>query len=288
MGFQGTTLATTGGSGPGGGITAAEAVDLIYPVGSIYMSISDTNPAVIFGLGTWVAFASGRVVVGVDAGEPSFDTVEKTGGSINVTPAGSNSTPTFSGAPLGAHQHGAGTYANTAASAGTPQGTNSTGTVTPVGTIAWPGAVPAFSGTPFSSVINHTHPSTLLVQGGTTANTGGTHIMTSTAVGGSARAITAGDAISTPNPPGGVSSITPAGTVAWPAAVPAFSGGSSTTSAQVFTGSPLGNHNHPFGGSSELVSGGTPAGTVSAPVFTGTQQSNLQPYITCFMFKRTA
>lgn len=35
----------------------------------------------------------------------------------------------------------------------------------------------------------HTHPS-IQVQGGTTANTGGTHIMTSTATGGSSRAAT--------------------------------------------------------------------------------------------------
>lgn len=52
----------------------------IYPVGSIYMSTSSTNPQTIFG-GTWVAWGSGRVPVGVNASDTSFNTVEKSGGA---------------------------------------------------------------------------------------------------------------------------------------------------------------------------------------------------------------
>lgn len=52
----------------------------IYPVGSIYMSTSSTNPQTIFG-GTWVAWGQGRVPVGVDASSTAFDTVEKSGGN---------------------------------------------------------------------------------------------------------------------------------------------------------------------------------------------------------------
>lgn len=77
-------------------------------------------------------------------------------------------------------------------------------------------AAQVFSGTPFSNVINHTHAVTVTynAQGGTTAATTGTHSMTSTATGGSARALTSGDVVSatTANPAGGVASITPAGT----------------------------------------------------------------------------
>ena len=51
----------------------------VYPIDSIYMSISGVNPAAIFG-GTWVAWGTGRVPVGVDAGDPNFNTVEETGG----------------------------------------------------------------------------------------------------------------------------------------------------------------------------------------------------------------
>lgn len=57
-------------------------VDQIYPVGSIYMSVSSTNPGTIFG-GTWVAWGAGRVPVGVDTTQTEFDTVEETGGSMN-------------------------------------------------------------------------------------------------------------------------------------------------------------------------------------------------------------
>jgi len=51
-----------------------------YPIGSIYMSTSSTNPANSFG-GTWIAWGSGRVPVGVNASDTDFSTVEKTGGS---------------------------------------------------------------------------------------------------------------------------------------------------------------------------------------------------------------
>ncbi len=53
-----------------------------YPIGSIYINASNaTNPATLLGFGTWAAFGAGRVLVGVDAGDPAFDTAEETGGS---------------------------------------------------------------------------------------------------------------------------------------------------------------------------------------------------------------
>lgn len=66
--------------------------DTIYPVGSIYMSVNATNPSELFG-GTWVAWGSGRVPVGVDTSDSDFLTIEKTGGekthelSINEMPS---------------------------------------------------------------------------------------------------------------------------------------------------------------------------------------------------------
>ena len=50
-----------------------------YPIGSIYISINNTNPSTYFG-GTWVAWGSGRVPVGVNTSDSNFNTVEKTGG----------------------------------------------------------------------------------------------------------------------------------------------------------------------------------------------------------------
>lgn len=59
-------------------------VDLIYPVGSIYISVNSTNPSVLFG-GTWVAWGAGKVPVGVDTSQTEFNTVEKTGGEKTHT-----------------------------------------------------------------------------------------------------------------------------------------------------------------------------------------------------------
>ena len=59
-------------------VPLSDLYNLIYPVGSIYMSISSANPSMQFG-GTWVSWGSGRVPVGVD-GTTDFNTVEKIGG----------------------------------------------------------------------------------------------------------------------------------------------------------------------------------------------------------------
>lgn len=51
----------------------------IYPVGSIYISVNNANPASFFG-GSWTAFATGRTIVGVDTSQGEFNAVEKSGG----------------------------------------------------------------------------------------------------------------------------------------------------------------------------------------------------------------
>lgn len=59
-----------------------ELLDTVYPVGSIYMSTTLTTPAQVASAlgGTWAAWGSGRVPVGVNTSDTDFDTVEKTGG----------------------------------------------------------------------------------------------------------------------------------------------------------------------------------------------------------------
>lgn len=84
----------------------------IYPVGSIYMSVNSTNPSTYFG-GTWVAWGSGRVPVGINTSDTNFSTVEKTGGASTVTLTTSqmpSHTHTFTGSSAttsskGAHTH---------------------------------------------------------------------------------------------------------------------------------------------------------------------------------------
>lgn len=51
----------------------------LYPIGSIYISVVNTNPKEYFG-GTWQSFGSGQVLVGVDTSQTEFNTVMKTGG----------------------------------------------------------------------------------------------------------------------------------------------------------------------------------------------------------------
>lgn len=58
-------------------------LNLIYPVGSIYMSATNTNPGSTLG-GTWVAWGSGKVPVGIDSTDTDFNTAEKTGGTKKV------------------------------------------------------------------------------------------------------------------------------------------------------------------------------------------------------------
>ena len=55
-----------------------------FPVGYIFISIKNTNPGTFLG-GTWVPWGSGRVPVGVNTSDSSFNTVEKTGGAKTHT-----------------------------------------------------------------------------------------------------------------------------------------------------------------------------------------------------------
>ena len=62
------------------------AARVVYPVGSIYLNATDsTNPATLFGFGTWVAIGAGRMLVGIDTGDTDFDTAGETGGSKTHT-----------------------------------------------------------------------------------------------------------------------------------------------------------------------------------------------------------
>jgi len=57
----------------------------VWPVGSIYIGTTSTDPSVLFGGGTWERFAKGRVLVGVDEGDVQFDSPMETGGAKTHT-----------------------------------------------------------------------------------------------------------------------------------------------------------------------------------------------------------
>lgn len=61
------------------GLTKTEILDMIYPVGSIYISISSSNPSYNMG-GTWQRFANGKTLVGVDEYDSDFNSPNRTGG----------------------------------------------------------------------------------------------------------------------------------------------------------------------------------------------------------------
>lgn len=50
-----------------------------HPIGSIEINISGANPSTYLG-GTWIAWGTGKVPVGVNTSDTDFNTVEKTGG----------------------------------------------------------------------------------------------------------------------------------------------------------------------------------------------------------------
>jgi hypothetical protein len=89
------------------GVTAAklatDALELAYPVGSIYMNASDaTDPATLLGFGTWATFGAGKVPVGIDATDNDFDIV---GSGTNTNGTTGAKTITLDLTQIPAHNH---------------------------------------------------------------------------------------------------------------------------------------------------------------------------------------
>jgi len=90
-----TTTPSTGDSTTKIATTAfvTTALQAIYPVGAIYMNASSsTNPATVFGFGTWTALAPGQMLLG-------------NGGGYTAGTTGGSATTTISLANLPAHTH---------------------------------------------------------------------------------------------------------------------------------------------------------------------------------------
>lgn len=87
----------------GGEVDLPTILNKVYPIGSVYISINNTNPSTLFG-GTWTQLKD-RFLLGVG---DTYKTVNTTGG---------NSTITLSAANLPAHTHSIGSHTHTYAKA---------------------------------------------------------------------------------------------------------------------------------------------------------------------------
>lgn len=250
----------TSGS-PGGQQAASEA----FPVGSVFIAVVNTNPAQLLGYGEWLAFGAGKVMVGFDDGDEDFDTVEGTGGAKTVASEGSVSQPTFAGDALGTHSHGAGTLA-ASAHAGAAVADHASHTHA------------------YTQIVNHTHAVNITdnghvhTQASQTATTGGVSSWEHGVIDTSS---TAAETLNTGSAVTGITATTsnPAGSVA----SGTTAGPSATLSHSVTQPS-----DHTMSGNTNAMSAGTPSGTISTPTFTGSPTSVVQPYITCYFWKRAA
>lgn len=115
MALSPATKEDIGGVKIGDGINVAEdgtisidvSVDIVFPVGSIYLSKNDTSPAALFG-GTWVKIAENRAIMGASSSHAAGSTVEA--GLPNITgsliEANTNSAP-FRGSKASLSKSGA-------------------------------------------------------------------------------------------------------------------------------------------------------------------------------------
>jgi hypothetical protein len=259
---------------------------------------------------------NGKTVIGTLAANGGVGT---TGGSDTLTPAGTISTPTFTGAALSTHTHGAGTLSAAAQTfTGDALGTHSHGVGTYANgttgsesshthsvtsnvsvanhsftdpTIAWPAGVPTAA-----TEASHTHGVGSYATSGdaATANTGSsgaarptqthTHSVTGTSAAGSAHTHTLSWPAGVPtNSSGAVDAHGVTNTAVTSGAGSAHSHSGPTlsgASAAVSAGTPSGtNASSAVSGTSAATSAGTPSGTVSQPTFTGTSAENRSAFV---------
>lgn len=99
------------------------ALQALYPIGSIYSSTVSTNPNTLFGFGTWVAYAAGRVMVGNGGGF----TAGATGGSADAITVAHTHTAS-SGNQSADHTHSFSATTSSTSLTGTfPTAANTTG-----------------------------------------------------------------------------------------------------------------------------------------------------------------
>ena len=101
--------------------TAVAALDaaainaIVYPVGSTYFNMAvSTNPNTLLGMGTWAAYATGQVLVGIE-GSGTFDALDESLGA-ETADAATTGSHAITTAEMPSHSH---TY-NPYSGGGTP------------------------------------------------------------------------------------------------------------------------------------------------------------------------
>lgn len=217
----------------------------LYPVGSIYMSTSSTNPSKFMGFGTWEPWGSGRVPVGIDKNDSNFNKVEKTGGS---------KTHALTIKEIPSHTHGMNDHTHSIANhthslANHVHDLNNHTHSTPDHTHSTPDHTHTY-------VDYHPHD---------TAFEWATKSSTASGVAVSAK---------------GSSSRT----------IVASGGGTTGSSGTGVTGAASGNTGAGGAGNTGAGGAGNTGGASGNTTATGSgsAHNNLQPYVTCYMWKRTA
>lgn len=211
--------------------------NLVYPVGSIYMSATLSTKEDVEALlgGTWEAWGSGRVPVGVDSQQTEFATAGKTGGSktVALTPAQT---------AMKAHTH---TYNKASTSTGSHKLTTS--------------EIPA-----------HTHGQKILSDVMRVRLTGSAAAPTIPYIKGGANGMLTSD----PD---------------FPVNYAGLEQGTAPGKCQMITIDASHTHNS-VGGNEGHTHGitTTSANTGSTTAANGAAHTNLQPYITCYMYKRVS
>ncbi len=87
-----------------------ELVSLIYPIGSIYMSVNSTDPGTLFPGTTWTAISQGRVLIGAGSNGTTNYTAGSTGGTEKWSIASFNTeSTTLTTNQIPSHTHSSGT-----------------------------------------------------------------------------------------------------------------------------------------------------------------------------------
>ena len=234
----------------------AALLNAFFPVGSIKFTVNDQNPGSTLG-GTWVKWGAGKVPIGVDESDTDFNAAEKTGGAKavnlqhNHVLSGNTGATTLAVSQIPAHTHTFTGASATTSSAGAHQ---------------------------HASAGSHSHAAA----GAHTHSVSPSHTIHDYKVGsGSGSTYEYWTITGNANSPASIS---------WSAA---SAGSHSHAAAGAHQHASAGAHTHTLtakGSNANTGGGGSHNHSLSGNTGNAgsTAQSVLQPYITCYMWKRTA